>query len=850
MSMSNSFRSNMETLSQSSAFFKRPRLNKLLENAVQFPLVAVYAGSGYGKTRTVYSFLQEYNASTTWIQLTERDNDTSRFWEKYTHMISLTRLDIGSRLADIGFPLTDEAFSKYISLRSEGYASETKNILVFDDFHLLENPAILRFFERAINNLSANVTMILISRTIPEINMVSMIMKERVFTIREDILCFTEDEIAEYFNYLTLPYTRQDIRDIFDDTRGWAFAINLIGRSLGTDMKYERYALAAMKDNVYKLIETEISRIRGRPLWHLLLRISLIGHLSSSLISLLVDNDELLIKELDTLNAYVRYEHHLGVYRIHDIFLDYLRTHQNMLPNDAKRDTYNKAGIWCEDNNYITDALAYYEKAENYVEIIRMISSFSLQVSPDIALYALALLSRIPVDIASRNTIFPILSLRIKVSLGLFDEAISEAKECAMELEALPTSPARRNALTEVYGIWGILRFYMSTTTNVYDFDIYFQKMREHYDKDPINASTTPSTQQMGAYALLVGTNHKGATEEFIKTLRRAVQHSSHVHNGYMYGLDDLAQGELHYNQRDMINSEHYLFMALEKARSRYQYDIQSRSLLYLMCIAFSQGKLEKADFYLQQAEELLENAEYSTRFEAYDIARSHYHLALMQPDKIPYWLKTDFERYAHPAFLGNYANRIRAQYRYLTKQYSTLLAYSETVRNSNSPLLSKIIFIILEALSLYKLKQREDAIIALTDAYHLSAPNGIITPFTQHAKDMRTLTSAALRADGCTIPRPWLEDINRKASAFARRQSHMAMESKAMSIDDAKIILTDRETCVLKDLTQGLSRTEIAASQNISINTVKMVISSIYDKLYVNNLHDALRIAIMQNIV
>jgi LuxR family maltose regulon positive regulatory protein len=114
----------------------------------------------------------------------------------------------------------------------------------------------------------------------------------------------------------------------------------------------------------------------------------------------------------------------------------------------------------------------------------------------------------------------------------------------------------------------------------------------------------------------------------------------------------------------------------------------------------------------------------------------------------------------------------------------------------------------------------------------------------------MRALSNAALKDENCTIPKPWLEDIGRKASAFARRQSHMILEISTSGGDDDKIVLTNRETQVLMDLSQGLSRTEIAASQNISVNTVKMVINTIYDKLHASSLHDALRIAITRKII
>jgi LuxR family maltose regulon positive regulatory protein len=390
----------------------------------------------------------------------------------------------------------------------------------------------------------------------------------------------------------------------------------------------------------------------------------------------------------------------------------------------------------------------------------------------------------------------------------------------------------------------------MSPYTHVYDFDVYFEKMREYYDKDPHETSGPATKQPVGAYALLIGTNRAGAPEEYIEALTRAIPHSSHVLKGNLYGLDDLARGELLFYQRNMNGAEQYINLALDKARLKGQYDIQSRSLQYLMLIAFSRGEINTANNILQQAEALLEVKEYVIRYEAYDIIRSHYYLVLGQPEQVPDWLKSDFAEYAHPAFLESHANRVRAQYRYLTRKYGTLLAFLKKVQDSHILLLGEIVFKVLEALSLYHLKRREEAIFALTEAYSLAAPNNIVVPFTQHSKDMRTLTSAALKDDKCTIPKAWLEDINRKASALAKRLTHMISENKAANGDEDKIILTNRETQILNDLSQGLSRTEIAASQNISVNTVKMVINTIYDKLCATSVHDALRIAIARKII
>jgi LuxR family maltose regulon positive regulatory protein len=61
---------------------------------------------------------------------------------------------------------------------------------------------------------------------------------------------------------------------------------------------------------------------------------------------------------------------------------------------------------------------------------------------------------------------------------------------------------------------------------------------------------------------------------------------------------------------------------------------------------------------------------------------------------------------------------------------------------------------------------------------------------------------------------------------------------------------LSRRENEVLSYLSQGLTRGEIAAALNLSINTVKSNVRSIYNKLGAVNRSDAVRIAAANGIL
>jgi DNA-binding NarL/FixJ family response regulator len=99
-------------------------------------------------------------------------------------------------------------------------------------------------------------------------------------------------------------------------------------------------------------------------------------------------------------------------------------------------------------------------------------------------------------------------------------------------------------------------------------------------------------------------------------------------------------------------------------------------------------------------------------------------------------------------------------------------------------------------------------------------------------------------------IPASWLEAINLKAASYAKRQAHIVTEYKQANRIVNNIIISPRENEILMDLSHGLSRTEIAANRNLSVNTVKMIINNVYMKLGAENLADAIRIAAEQKIV
>jgi DNA-binding NarL/FixJ family response regulator len=124
--------------------------------------------------------------------------------------------------------------------------------------------------------------------------------------------------------------------------------------------------------------------------------------------------------------------------------------------------------------------------------------------------------------------------------------------------------------------------------------------------------------------------------------------------------------------------------------------------------------------------------------------------------------------------------------------------------------------------------------------------------PFIELGKDMRTLMMAALRElPGvlAAIPHSWLETVKHKSTSYAKGQSLFITGHKLRETEVNKV-LSAREQDVLNDLYNGFSQAEIARKYSLSVNTVKMVTKSIYEKLHVHKISDLIRVAAEQRLV
>ncbi|MDR1566625.1 MAG: LuxR C-terminal-related transcriptional regulator [Treponema sp.] len=828
---------------------ERPQIDRLLEQAIRNPLVTVVAGAGYGKTYAVYSFLKKNNFRTAWLQFSERDNIGSRFWENFVSAVwSISRKSAAS-LMELGFPVTEEHFERYLMIPRNDVIPEQKYIFVYDDLHLITDKTVLRFLERSITSPFPNITSILISRTEPPLNLMKMVSKGLLNQITEEDLRFSQEEMVSYFKLLGLNPSIQTSASIYRDTEGWAFAIHLAGLSLKNAPPGAAYVSQALKSNIFRLLESEVMSPLQPELQRLLIKLSLIERLAPNLLKEIAggafpDN------ALESIGSFVRFDTYLDAYHIHHLFMDYLKGRQHELNGEEKKEVWFKTAAWCAANDQKMDAISYYEKTGDYSKIVGIVYTLPLLLPTHIARFILEMMDRAPESIYRDYPLCIIIRNRILISLGRFEQSRKELLEILPALRDLPESPEKHRLLMGCNINLGFIGFITAMYSGRYDFMGFFREaaaesrlMGNYVSRPPINGIV------LSSYVCRVIDPRPGEMEKTIDTIREMAPYAAEAMGGCMSGMYELARGEFAFFRGDTGEAEKLCLEALRKARDKDQYEIENRALFYLLRIYLSQGNAGETGDILRQLEAELELPYYLNRYSHYDIVTGWYYIQTQQRELAAPWLKSDYEESELNTRAQGLEKLVRARYFLGEKRCPAAIASLENRGDVEPLLMGNIEMKALEAVCRYQLRDREGAFSVLAEAYELASPSGLFMPFTELGKDMRTLADSALKEGAPAIPREGLEKIKRDAANYAKKIFTLSEEFRPAAMrrgDDLPVnaVLSRREYEVLKGFSQGLTREEIASASSLSINTVKSVIRSIYNKLGAVNQADAVRIA------
>jgi DNA-binding SARP family transcriptional activator len=216
----------------------RDRLLDWLAAKIHQRVVLVLADAGYGKTTLLADFSRRTRLRTLWYRLDDDDRDWISFM---SHLIAAGREhDPGfaptsaAMLGDLAMGGPTREVATDVFLRELPTIAEHGAILIFDDFHLVdESPDVRLIVRELVARAPERLSIIFASRRAPGIPLARMRASGEVAEIGTDDLRFDATETARLFSET---YGRELEPDVLADvaarTEGWAASLQLVQAAL------------------------------------------------------------------------------------------------------------------------------------------------------------------------------------------------------------------------------------------------------------------------------------------------------------------------------------------------------------------------------------------------------------------------------------------------------------------------------------------------------------------------------------------------------------------------------------------------------------------------------------------
>ena len=820
----------------------RPRIDKLLEEGMRTSLIVVTASAGYGKTQAVAHFLEQSKNRGVWHQFTPLDNLQSRFWESFVHTISLHQPDMAKKLLQLGFPETAGDFLLFLQIiTDELYVDNQFVAFVLDDFHLIENEKIIRFLQDFFAVSLENICFVVITRN-PDLS----VFKAKTFVISSEDLRFT---LAETKQLLARKKNtaKEEIEKIHDYTSGWPLALGLINiRVDRTEHKMDK-ELSQSSEVLFRLIDKDVFSVFTQQEQMFL---TLISNLNFFPRKLLIEIGRKL--EVNTLaifvdNMFVRFDQKADEYYLHHIFLDFLNQKHYLLDEAKVKDVYELAGDWCFENNFFVDAIENYKQSNNIDKIAQVIQGFNGMRQPyeDANLY-INYINSFSDDVLEKHfmcrIVYAMLLLN-NLDLGKAKNQIELVKNQLSEV----VSEDRDKFLGETFIAAGLISMCLGDGE-------YVELFKKASALLPNGSRYLASNLELIEYgnALTIVSSEAGAIEKSVNNLFEAMPYVSDVLGGVAWGAQYLASAEANFLQAKFNEAIADAYKAIYVAEEKEEYDVINNALFLLMRIYVCNGSKKELTDTLNWLQKNSKRQADTIQYVP-DVALGWFYSEIGEINKVAEWVLYS-EKSSQPPISVD--KNVLLQIRCLIEKKNYYKAFAlvdklqRTLEKRNT-LVSIIYALVYRAIICYKLGDIEKSASALLDAYNFSKDNEIVMPFIESGHYSRSMLDYFSTKGIEGIPLAWLKEMHSKASTNAKRHAYLV--SQYADIDyESEIVrnLSERETELLRHMSQGLTRDEIAQCMYISPHTVKSMTKNVYNKIGAINSADAIRIASVMKLV
>jgi LuxR family maltose regulon positive regulatory protein len=344
----------------------RPHLTQRLNEGLTRKLTLVSAPAGFGKTTTLSEWIPHSPRCVTWVSLDEGDNDPTRFWTYFIAALQRLSPQLGENaLAFIQSPQPPPMQLCLTTLLNEIATFSDPFVVVLDDYHIIENPALHEAVAFLLEHLPPQLHLMITTRADPALPLSRLRSREQLTELRARDLRFTPTEVAAFFNQVMgLALSPADVVALETHTEGWIAGLQLAALSMQGRDNLPDFIAAFTGSHRFILdyLTDEVLERRPRGSKNFLLRTSILNRLCGSLCDALTgDSDgQATLERLEQANLFiVPLDDHRQWYRYHHLFAEVLQARLRQYQPELLAELHRRASAWYEAHDSVAEAVQH-----------------------------------------------------------------------------------------------------------------------------------------------------------------------------------------------------------------------------------------------------------------------------------------------------------------------------------------------------------------------------------------------------------------------------------------------------------------------------------------------------------
>ena len=351
----------------------RPRLSARMDAGAHGKLTLVSATAGFGKSTLVSTWIAADDRPAAWLALDRDDSDPTRFLVYIIAALQTVTPGLGDAvLARLQSPQPPDAMTALTALLNEIAAVPTPFILVLDDYHVIDSPAVDAALTFLLDHLPPQMHLVITTREDPPLPLTRLRVRGQLTEIRAADLRFTVDEAAAFLHQtMGLTLAAGDITALDARTEGWIAGLQLAALSMQGRDDVHGFVRAFAGDNRYVVdyLVDEVLTGLPAPVRDFLLQTSILDRLTGDLCDAVTGRDDgharLVALERDNLFV-IPLDETREWFRYHHLFADVLQTHLRAEQPAQLPVLHGRAGRWYAAHDEPATAIRHAFAAEDF----------------------------------------------------------------------------------------------------------------------------------------------------------------------------------------------------------------------------------------------------------------------------------------------------------------------------------------------------------------------------------------------------------------------------------------------------------------------------------------------------